>query len=224
LAYPNDVLAALVLGWGAAAAIHLAFGSPAGGGLLSTVGSAIGWGLVLAVALLLSPRPVHIASLPKNLPAIALIAVLGIGVVAAVVLGLPMLRRTVIPPVAHAAAEVWAAVRSPRRLVLLLGGNIIVALLLGLSLSACLVAFGAHASVWSVIALDVGISAIAALVPISGGGTAVSAVGMSAGLVALGVAQEAAVGAVLANQIVATYLPAIPGWFATRDLAKRDWL
>jgi undecaprenyl-diphosphatase len=196
----------------------------AAGGLLSTVGNAVGWGLVLVVALLLSPRAVHIASLPKNLPAIALIAVLGLGVVAAIVLGLPMLRRTVIPSVAHAAAEVWAAVRSPRRLGLLLGGNSVVGLLLGLSLSACLVAFGAHASVWSVIALDLGISSIAALVPIPGGGTAVSAVGMSAGLVALGVAQEAAIGAVLANQIVATYLPAIPGWFATRDLAKRDWL
>jgi undecaprenyl-diphosphatase len=30
LAYPNDVVAALALGWGVAAAIHLAFGSPAG--------------------------------------------------------------------------------------------------------------------------------------------------------------------------------------------------
>jgi uncharacterized membrane protein YbhN (UPF0104 family) len=106
----------------------------------------------------------------------------------------------------------------------MLGGNIAVALLFGLSLSACLVAFGAHASVWSVIAVAVGISGIAALVPIPGGGTAVSAVGMSGALVALGVPQVAAVGAVLANQVVATYLPAIPGWFATRDLVKRDHL
>src|ERR1700730_14048354 len=30
LAYPNDVVAALALGWGVAAAVHLAFGSPAG--------------------------------------------------------------------------------------------------------------------------------------------------------------------------------------------------
>jgi undecaprenyl-diphosphatase len=196
----------------------------AAGGLLSTVGTAAGWGLVLVVALLLSPKAVHIASLPKNLPAIALIALLGLGVAAALVMGLPMLRRMVVPPVRHAAAELWGALRSPRRLALLLGGNIVVGFLLGLSLSACLVAFGAHASVWSVVAVSVGISGIASLVPIPGGGTAVSAVGMSGALVALGVPQTAAVGAVLANQVVATYLPAVPGWFATRDLVKRDHL
>lgn len=172
----------------------------------------------------LPPHSVHIASLPKNLPAIALISLLGLGVAAALVLGLPMLRRMVVPPLKHAAAELWNAVRSPRRLGLMLGGNIAVALLFGLSLSACLVAFGAHVSAWSVIAVAVGISGIAALVPIPGGGTAVSAVGMSGALVALGVGQVTAVGAVLANQVVATYLPAIPGWFATGDLVKRDHL
>ena len=197
----------------------------AAGGLLSTLGTAVGWGLVVVLALVLSPRAVHIGSLPtKQLPAIALFVVLGVGVAAALVMGLPMLRRMVVPPVEHAAAEVWEAVCSPRRLGLLLGGNMVVALLLGLSLSACLVAFGAHASVWAVVALDVGISGIAALVPIPGGGTAVSAVGMTGALVAIGVPQEAAVGAVLANQVLTIYLPAIPGWFATRDLVKRDWL
>lgn len=196
----------------------------AAGGLLSTAASAIGWGLVVALALLLSPHSVHLASLPKNLPAIALISLLGLGVAAALVMGLPMLRRMVVPPVRHAAAELWSAVCSPRRLGLMLGGNMAVALLFGLSLSACLVAFGAHVSVWSVIAVAVGISGLAGLVPIPGGGTAVSAVGMSGALVALGVSQVTAVGAVLANQVVATYLPAIPGWFATRDLVKRDHL
>jgi len=49
-------------------------------------------------------------------------------------------------------------------------------------------------------------------------------VGLSGALVAVGVPQEAAVGAVLANQLVVTYLPAIPGWFATEDLIRRDYL
>jgi hypothetical protein len=29
---------------------------------------------------------------------------------------------------------------------------------------------------------------------------------------------------VLANQLIYFYLPAIPGWFATRDLAQHDFL
>jgi hypothetical protein len=32
------------------------------------------------------------------------------------------------------------------------------------------------------------------------------------------------VAGVLANQLVFYYLPAIPGWFATRDLVRRDYL
>ena len=62
------------------------------------------------------------------------------------------------------------------------------------------------------------------IVPIPGGGTAVGTVGLSAVLVSFGVPKEVAVAAVLANQLVFNYLPAIPGWFATRDLVRRDYL
>jgi uncharacterized membrane protein YbhN (UPF0104 family) len=61
-------------------------------------------------------------------------------------------------------------------------------------------------------------------VPIPGGGTAVGTVGLSAVLVSFGVAKDVAVAAVLANQLVYYYLPALPGWFATRDLVRRDYL
>jgi len=43
-------------------------------------------------------------------------------------------------------------------------------------------------------------------------------------LVSYGVAREVAVASVLANQLVYYYLPAIPGWFATRSLLRRDYL
>ena len=36
--------------------------------------------------------------------------------------------------------------------------------------------------------------------------------------------REIAVAGVLANQLIFYYLPAIPGWFATRDLVRRDYL
>jgi uncharacterized membrane protein YbhN (UPF0104 family) len=62
------------------------------------------------------------------------------------------------------------------------------------------------------------------LVPIAGGGAAVSTVGMTGALTALGVSQGAAVAAVLLNQLVVSYIPAVPGWIATRDMLRRDYL
>ena len=57
-----------------------------------------------------------------------------------------------------------------------------------------------------------------------GGGAAVTSVGMSGALAAAGVPIEVAVAASLVNQIIGSYLPAIPGWFATNDLIHADYL
>jgi hypothetical protein len=43
-------------------------------------------------------------------------------------------------------------------------------------------------------------------------------------LVAAGLSTEVAVAAVLMDQLVASFIPAVPGWFATNDLLKRDYL
>ena len=40
----------------------------------------------------------------------------------------------------------------------------------------------------------------------------------------VGVANEIAVAAVLTYQVVNTFLPAVPGWFATRDMVNHDYL
>ena len=61
-------------------------------------------------------------------------------------------------------------------------------------------------------------------VPIPGGGTAVGTVGLSAVLVSFGIPDNVAVAAALANQLVYSYLPAIPGWFATKHLFRHDYL
>jgi hypothetical protein len=47
---------------------------------------------------------------------------------------------------------------------------------------------------------------------------------MAAALSAIGVPEAAASAAVLAQQVAVTYLPAIPGWFATRDLLRKGML
>jgi uncharacterized membrane protein YbhN (UPF0104 family) len=52
----------------------------------------------------------------------------------------------------------------------------------------------------------------------------VASVGLSGALVAFGVPKEVAVAAVLTNQLVVNYLPAVPGWFATNRLVRRGFI
>ena len=74
------------------------------------------------------------------------------------------------------------------------------------------------------LAANIGVVTIAQSIPVPGGGTAVGTVGLSAVLVSFGVPRDIAVAAVLANQLAFYYLPAIPGWFATRHLIAHDYL
>jgi uncharacterized membrane protein YbhN (UPF0104 family) len=188
------------------------------GGLVAALGCFV-------VALLVEPARVDVSLIPTNgllltLVVAAVLAVLVSGVIAL----LPDLRNRVGPPLRRAAGTVTDALRSPGHLTLLIGGNVVATLLSTWCLQFCLAAFGGAASFWALLAANVGVVTIASIVPVPGGGTAVGTVGLSAVLVSFGVPKEIAVAAVLANQLVFYYLPAIPGWFATRDLVRRDYL
>jgi hypothetical protein len=89
---------------------------------------------------------------------------------------------------------------------------------------ACIAALGGSVNFWTSRSLNIFIGTIASLIPIPGGSTAVSTAGMSGALAAAGVPIETAVAAALLNLIVWTYIPAIVGWFATRDLLDDDYL
>jgi uncharacterized membrane protein YbhN (UPF0104 family) len=52
----------------------------------------------------------------------------------------------------------------------------------------------------------------------------VSAVGLAGMVTAFGVPAAAASAGVLAHQLAVTYIPAIPGWFATNDLVRKRML
>ena len=89
---------------------------------------------------------------------------------------------------------------------------------------ACIAAFGASINYWTLLSLNIIVGTLASLVPIPGGGTAVSSVGMSGALAAVGLSTEVAVAAVLADQLVTSFLPAVPGWWATNNLLHDDYL
>ena len=98
------------------------------------------------------------------------------------------------------------------------------ALMYAFVLDACIVAFGGSINYWTLLALNIFIGTIASLIPIPGGGTAVSSVGMTGALTAVGLSTNIAVAAVLANQLVANFIPAVPGWFATHNLMDDGYL
>jgi undecaprenyl-diphosphatase len=195
----------------------------AAGGLLSTVANVVCQILLFVIAVMLSPTTVDIGPIDQTSAIeVVLIAIVVILVAIGFIWGIPRLRKAIVPPVENAASTVWAAVRSPRRLALLVLGNFGVSLVYGLVLLACIKAYGGSVNYWSMLAYNIGISTIASLIPVPGGGTAVSSVGMSGALVTLGVPEAVAVSAILTQQLVVSYIPAVPGWWASNDLLKRS--
>jgi undecaprenyl-diphosphatase len=145
-------------------------------------------------------------------------------VIAAVLFSIRRIRRAVVPAVARAARTMWDAIKTPGRLALLIAGNVIAQCFYAGSLLACLAAFGQSVNFWTLLALNIGIATIASLIPVPGGGTAVSAVGLAGMLTAFGVPESATAAAVLAHQLAISYIPAVPGWFSTRELLRRGLL
>jgi uncharacterized membrane protein YbhN (UPF0104 family) len=197
----------------------------AAGGLLSAAGNlAAALGLFM-LATVIEPAHADLSLLPTSgLIELTVIVVAAVTIASLIVVAVPRLRRATLPPVHRAATAMRIVLRSPRRLVLLIGGYATAILLSTWCLQACLAAFGGSASYWSLLAANIAIMTVASIVPIPGGGAAVGTVGLSAVLVSFGVAQQVAVATALANQVIYYYLPAIPGWIATKHLLRHDYL
>jgi glycosyltransferase 2 family protein len=195
------------------------------GGVFSSVSEIFVQVVLFGVALWLSPDSINFGRIDTNqIVVLVLIVIFVVGVAAGVVFGVRRIRHAVVPHIVRAATSVWNAMKSPSRVALLLGGNIAANCLYAASLLACLHAFGASVDFWTLLAMNIGISLIASLVPFPGGGTAVSAVGLTGLLHAVGVPTAEATAAVIAHQLAVSYLPAIPGWFTTNDLVRKQLL
>jgi undecaprenyl-diphosphatase len=197
----------------------------AAGGFLSAATEIVVQVGVFFVAVALAPDQLDFGHInTRRVSIVVAIVVFALGVAAGVVFGVRALRRAVLPAVRRALSSMGAALRSPGRVALLLGGNVLTQLLTAVSLLACLGAYGHAISFWTVLAVNIGVSLLASIVPIPGGGTAVSVIGLGGAFVAVGVPRAPAAAAVLTFQIVHGYLPAIPGWFATNDLLRKQLL
>jgi uncharacterized membrane protein YbhN (UPF0104 family) len=197
----------------------------AAGAVLANVANVVVQGALFLVALLFTSQSIDTGKLDLHDAASTLLLVVFLaGVCVAVAYGVPSFRRRTLPPTKRGVETIRTALRSPRQIVLLVVGNLVAALMSALCLFACVKAYGGSVHFWSLLVANIVVGTVASLIPIPGGNTLVSAVGLSGALIMLGVPETAAVAAVITQQLVATYLPALPGWFATEDLLRHRLL
>lgn len=200
-------------------------GAVAAGGVVSGVANVVVTSAVCLLAIVLSPTQLSTESVSANqLFTVLFVAAVAIGVVSAVVFGIPAIRTRVLAPVQSAWVVISAAMRSPRQITQLVFGWAANAFLYAFVLSCCVQAFGPAVNFWTILLINTGVSTLAFAVPVPGGSTAVSSVGVAGMLTAVGTSQEVAVAASLAYQVTATFIPAVPGWVAFRNLMSLDYL
>jgi len=197
----------------------------AAGGVVSGVANVTVTSSVCLVALVLSPIELQLDKVsPSSLFGAMVIVAMVVGALSAIVFGVPAIRRRVVDPARSAWGIVRSVARSPRQLSQLVLGWAGNALLYALVLYCCVAAFGPPVNFWTVVLINTGVSTLAFAVPVPGGSTAVSSVGVAGALAAAGASQEVAVAASLAYQVTATFVPAVPGWVAFRNLLDHDYL
>ncbi len=192
------------------------------GSVLSAAGAAISELPLFLIALALSKNGIALGSLPvrRVLEVTGVVVVLlALAIVAAV--ELQHVQAKSLKPIKLGLATIVDTLRSPRQLALLLSGKAGASLLYGACLLACIQAFDADVSYWTALAVSIGVSSVAAVIPLPGGNTGAGTVGVTGVLVALGVNSQTALAVSIANQLAVNYIPAIPGWFATRDLLHK---
>lgn len=160
---------------------------------------------------------------------VVLIVVFVVSVLIGIVALIPRLRRTARakwwPPIAQGLRNVWSVVSSPRKLVMVLGGAVGAQLLYSLALGAALAAYGAGGQLGfaELVFVNTSASFLAGLTPVPGG-MGVTEAALIAGLTAFGIPGDAASAAVITQRLFTTYLPPIPGSYATKWLIANDQL
>ncbi len=163
---------------------------------------------------------------PVESPAVlwGALAVLAVAVAASAVPALRRLAvRRLLPPLRRSVHGVTAALRSPGKLALLLGGSAATTLGYLLCLYLSTRAFGGDLGPAVVGAVYLVGATVAAVAPTPGGLGALEAA-LIAGLVGAGMDHTVAVPGVFLFRIATFWLPALPGWVALTWLRRSDYV
>jgi uncharacterized protein (TIRG00374 family) len=121
------------------------------------------------------------------------------------------------------AKEALRVLRHPKKVVLLLGGNLLAQVMLAVILGLCLRAFGQSASLAALILVNTFVSLFAGFMPVPGG-VGVAEAALTAGLIAIGVPEGAAASTAIAYRLATFYLPPLWGVFAMRWMKGQSHL
>jgi uncharacterized membrane protein YbhN (UPF0104 family) len=190
-------------------------------------------GFVVQIALLVGLLTLTSASLDLDVGQAAssaasiLALVVALAAVAlVVVLAVRRMRTFVVGWTKRLASEALTAVRrlrSPRRVAMLLGGNLGSEVLFASALALFATALGYPIGLAEALVVNVGVSLFSGIMPVPGGiGVAEGA--LTFGLVQLGLPQEVALATALAYRAASFYLPPAWGWFAMRWLERNGHL
>jgi uncharacterized membrane protein YbhN (UPF0104 family) len=164
-------------------------------------------------------------SVPSSSKLLVVIAVLlaVIGIVIATRKGRHLVRKHVFGGVKRGLASIALLARSPRRLLALFGGSLVVTLAYIVSLTCAANAFDAGVGIAEVGAVYLGSSILAAAAPTPGGLGAMEAA-LVAGFTAIGMDGAIAVAVVLSYRFATYWLPILPGWIAFHLLERRNYI
>ncbi len=158
---------------------------------------------------------------------IILAVVVLVGLVAGLALAVPRFRRLAAEQVRPRVRGIWGnlkeVARSPRNLVLLVGGSFAQELVVAMALSVSLRAFDDHLRLPTLIVVITLAGIIGGISP-SPGGMGVVEAGMILGLTAAGVSEADATAAVFIQRLFTSYLPPIWGWLTLVWMRKREYL
>ncbi|MEX1007942.1 MAG: lysylphosphatidylglycerol synthase domain-containing protein [Acidimicrobiia bacterium] len=150
-----------------------------------------------------------------------LLVVVIAAIVVGVVLVVPKLRHVVSekvwPQFMAGLHNLWHVMSTPRQLFLVLGGCFGAQILYALGLGASLAAYGGSLPFGELLFVCTGAGFLASIVPVPGG-IGVAEASLIAGLTAFGIAPDVASAAVVTYRLFTTYLPPIPGSYATKWL------
>lgn len=154
------------------------------------------------------------------------IAAVMLGLILLVVILFAKLRRYVVGWAKRLGTESLAVIRglrSPRRLALLIGGNIASEILFTLALGTFAFAMGTTVSFADLLLIHLSVSLLAGLVPVPGG-IGVSEAMLTIGLIRAGMPDDAAFAAAITYRASTFYLPPIWGFFSLRWLERNRYL
>jgi undecaprenyl-diphosphatase len=162
-------------------------------------------------------------SLPDSNAVLLVLAVLAAVVAVAMLLG-PVRRRVLTPTLTalrQAQRYVVRVMRSPLRIIALLGGSSLITLSYVTALIFSIQAFGGGLSIPQIGASYLGAAAIANLAPTPGGLGALEAA-MIAALTGFGLNDAEAVSSVLTFRLATYWLPILPGWLTLLWMQRND--